>query len=554
MTIQKVSLSQERKIIINLIMSTAFCKAVLPLVKKQYWKVNYSSEVASWVTEYFSEYGRAPGKDIKSIYQGKRTFIANEETQDAIADFLTSLNDQFTQAPEINDKYEIDEATKYLQLRAIEILRDELSDKLLDGDLEAGTKTISKFEMPASVAGIEAMSLLGELEIKPPSWMVEGLMEQNTTTVLFGDSENYKTFFALALGASVASGFDFGSFACRASGPVVYLCGEGRDTIRRRLKAWEIEHEVSLKEYPFYMFNLGLQLIDPATMAPLANELRKLAETVGKPTLVILDTWGRLSGSEENSASDTNKAIIALDALCQPYGASRVIVHHSGLADKTRPRGSIALHNAVDNEYRFECASGAGGSKTIAVKNSKCKDGRPPEEFFFGLKDVGLGIPDEHGQEIGSAVMLIRGDYVTQAKPRAEKLRGNVQKTLDALREVIKETDDHAIISLWRMKCTEAGIKEATFFGNRKNLIDRSIVVLDHGHYKIKTDPLALTMTLGSIEPQSKVIVKVRSLGTMSLPNSEQSQSHSAKLIVDQDDREIRRFIQNRLNKRRNIP
>jgi len=164
MTIQKISMDQERKCIINLITSTRFCKEILPLTRKQYWATNYAREVCSWIEEYYSQFSIAPGKDIKTIYQSKHASIVNEDIQDEVALFLSSISKEYTEETQPNNPdYEIAQAEKYLKLRSLEILKSSLEESILDNNPMKGEQALSNFKRVEKPLG-QGISLLHDAQ------------------------------------------------------------------------------------------------------------------------------------------------------------------------------------------------------------------------------------------------------------------------------------------------------------------------------------------------------------------------------------------------------
>jgi len=146
MTRKKVSLDPERKFIINLIVSDRFCKEIIPLVRPQYFQTSYAREICKWCAEYYSQFEKAPSVDIKSIYHSKRGTINDEETKDEVSFFLASISKQYEELTPNNIEFEITEAVKFLKIRAIEILNNNLSDAIIENNPDKGEQALSNFK------------------------------------------------------------------------------------------------------------------------------------------------------------------------------------------------------------------------------------------------------------------------------------------------------------------------------------------------------------------------------------------------------------------------
>ena len=80
---------------------------------------------------------------------------------------------------------------------------------------------------------------IGEVvsDIRPPEYLIDGVCEDGTLGEVFGDPGSYKTFIILSMMLSVASGLPWYGHAVK-KGPVIYVIGEGRQGVARRLAAW----------------------------------------------------------------------------------------------------------------------------------------------------------------------------------------------------------------------------------------------------------------------------------------------------------------------------
>ena len=61
--------------------------------------------------------------------------------------------------------------------------------------------------------------------------------------------------------ACIALGLDIYPGHPVLQGPVVYVCGEGRNGIGRRLAAWEIQHGRSLDDAPFVISQRAIPML-----------------------------------------------------------------------------------------------------------------------------------------------------------------------------------------------------------------------------------------------------------------------------------------------------
>ena len=80
------------------------------------------------------------------------------------------------------------------------------------------------------------------LQMTPPKWLVFDYILENSTAMLIAPSGSYKSFTALDLALSVASGKDYhGNIVQQAD--VLYIAGEGSVGYRARCSAWKENYE-----------------------------------------------------------------------------------------------------------------------------------------------------------------------------------------------------------------------------------------------------------------------------------------------------------------------
>jgi RecA-family ATPase len=217
----------------------------------------------------------------------------------------------------------------------------------------------------------------------------------------------------------VASGLEWCGKRTKA-GAVVYLCGEGYEGVKRRLEALRISG-YPVHESPIYILPHSADLYSGDN-----DELIKAMQGIPSISCVIIDTLhANTPGLEENSNTDMGKAIDKIRALKRAVGnPSIVIVHHTGW-DSDRSRGASSLKAAVDTEF-FLKKDEAGN---ITLTQAKNKDGADAAPMGFEIESVPLGIFDEYGVEVTSAIMI-------QSDGQAIRFTENSKVLYDAIGDV----------------------------------------------------------------------------------------------------------------------
>lgn len=220
--------------------------------------------------------------------------------------------------------------------------------------------------------------------------LIKGLLHQGALSVLYGDSNVGKTFVAMDLAFSVATGQSW-CFRKTAKLGVVYVAAEGGSGAMRRARALSIKYGAELSRSADFHF-----LPSAVNLRNDNEDLKALIlaiKSAGNIGLVVIDTLSRaLSGGEENSSVDMGALVKNVDLLRQHTKAHVMLVHHTGKNESKGARGHSLLRAATDTE--MEVAAGE-----LVVTKQRDMDGNFRQAFK--LTSVKLGI-DEDGEAITS--------------------------------------------------------------------------------------------------------------------------------------------------------
>jgi RecA/RadA recombinase len=249
----------------------------------------------------------------------------------------------------------------------------------------------------------------GSLDVEPPEWLVRGIVETGCTAEIFGDPGTYKSFVALDMAACIATGTPFFGHEVRR-GPVVYVAGEGQRGIRRRLRAWEIVSGETLENAPLYVSGGPTALTDAKMVQDTIDAIDEACGE-GPPALLVVDTLARNIGGDEQSTVDTGLMFRHSDEMRERWGCAVLYVHHSGHGAKDRGRGSSNIRASMD----IELQATKDADDVMRLTSTKTKDATPMQPMAFTLHQVDLGIMDEYGAPVTSAV-LRSTEYVPAKK------------------------------------------------------------------------------------------------------------------------------------------
>ena len=141
---EKVEMSVERRVLSNLIMSTPLLAKCYKAGDPSMFESTMSRIVATWVWEFFSRTGDAPGQAITDIYR-QRASELKEADADMVYTFLSSCSDEWLPS---NVAYSTDMAIKYFRLRTLAALSEKLSRAVQMGDVSAGEHAVADYVKP----------------------------------------------------------------------------------------------------------------------------------------------------------------------------------------------------------------------------------------------------------------------------------------------------------------------------------------------------------------------------------------------------------------------
>jgi KaiC/GvpD/RAD55 family RecA-like ATPase len=269
---------------------------------------------------------------------------------------------------------------------------------------------------------------------EPNNPLIGGLLDEGALSVIYGESNSGKTFVALDMALSVASGTPWNGKATKR-GLVVYVAAEGGKRILRRLaalkKRYVAEHGADAPEPLFALvrFPIDLRSNDANLKELLALVRDAEAETGEKCVWIVVDTLSRaIAGGDENSPVDMGRIVVAADRIRAETGAHFTYVHHTGKDTARGARGHSLLRAATDSE--IEATPGA-------LKVTKQRDMEGGEAYGFVLSDVYIG-DDPDGKPIHSAVVNWTGE------PSRTEREGDA-KSVPASQRLLMETIAQAI-------------------------------------------------------------------------------------------------------------
>ncbi len=231
---------------------------------------------------------------------------------------------------------------------------------------------------------------------------VEGVLCDGEMSVLYGESNSGKTFFATDLAYHVAIGAPWRERDVEAGG-VVYCALEGGAGIKNRLAA--LKQRYGVCDVPLAVVPAAIDLLKAdADTERLIALVQAAAERLNVPMrLVVIDTLSRaLAGGNENASDDMGALVRNADRIRQTLNVHLQFVHHSGKDAAKGARGHSLLRAATDTEIEI---SRDADLEVSSARVTKQRELEGTGEFGFKLESVLLGT-NRRGKPVTSCVVV----------------------------------------------------------------------------------------------------------------------------------------------------
>jgi hypothetical protein len=299
------------------------------------------------------------------------------------------------------------------------------------------------------------------------SWLVEGLWCDQAVGILGGEPKCCKSFLALDLAVSVASGTPcLRQFPAVHPGPVLLFPAEDPlGVVRQRLAGICAAAGVDFAA-------LAVEVITaPSLRLDLFADRQRLERTVAerRPRLLVLDPLIRLHRLDENDASQVAPLLSFLRELQRRFELAVVVVHHARKdAHATRPgqalRGSSELHGWGDSNLYLRRHQ---QSLTLTTEHRAAPAAEP-----FALQLT------QHGPAL--ALALLGGTSAPAA--------ATPTTPADRVREALAAVEGPVPVQQLRRLCA---MRTATLCAALAELTRQGVVVRATGGYQLQR-PLAL--------------------------------------------------------------
>jgi hypothetical protein len=280
------------------------------------------------------------------------------------------------------------------------------------------------------------------LSLPEPQWLVEGAIQKQTSALIFGASNAFKSFLGIDLMMHAATGKDWHGHTVSEAVPCVYVATEGSHGVgAKRIPGWIEHHGLDdANRYNFLVCPDEIALDDEASVTSFlktcahwkawreinaGNRVMHPDDHKGAVGLVVIDIFGASMMGPETSDETARLWVKAVNRIIREMNCAVLTVAHTGWADQTRARMHTHFWGSFDTRLKAE---GDKESLTTVLKVDRHKDADSTGEWGFRLDKVTL----PNGQT--TLVPRLCDDVEVKQKRRAS---GKPAMALQALSEAL---------------------------------------------------------------------------------------------------------------------
>ena len=205
------------------------------------------------------------------------------------------------------------------------------------------------------------------------SWLIGGLIPENSMVMLSGAPGHFKTWFGLILAKALSSGSQFLGRETKKA-PVIYVDRENpRQLLRARLS--------KLNSYGTGDLKFWLREDDPPYLKRNCEYLKLAIQNPG--SLFIFDSLRRFHQADENDSKEMAQTMFPLSELMK-QGTTVLFLHHRGKSEINQYRGSSDILAVVDIAFTLEKVKRESGERNLL--KFECIKNRFIEDFSLLLE------------------------------------------------------------------------------------------------------------------------------------------------------------------------
>lgn len=323
-------------------------------------------------------------------------------------------------------------------------------------------------------APLKFLSYDDMLALPDPQWLIEGVIMEETSALLFGKSNSFKSFLAIDMACSVATGDYGGGWHGQKiidGWPVLYVATEGAlGVAKQRIPGWmEARGIPANMRGSITLYPQEIALDDDKAVDALIRSCAIWTDTDGSENwsnpafafkMIVIDIFGASMMGPETSDETARAWVRNINRIMRTIKCAVLTVAHTGWADETRARMHTHFWGSFDTRLKAE---GDKESLTTVLTVDRHKDADSTGEWGFRL--------DKVQTPTGGTTLVPRlCDEVEKGQKR--RVSGKPAVALQALSEALIEGGKSIAgpnypscpvvgIDAWRAMCDRHGLTDS---------------------------------------------------------------------------------------------
>ena len=250
-----------------------------------------------------------------------------------------------------------------------------------------------------------------------PDELIQDMIVRKSQSMLFGDSNSGKTFYALSMAHAICEGVPFMGKQVE-KGAVIYLATESPSSVISRVQAIKDYHDCKMANLFIVQVPINFFTSDKHSTEVIALIKQVETDTGSKVNLVIGDTLARMTaGANENSGEDMVPILQRLDTVVYEAKTAFLTIHHSGKDASRGARGSSTIRAHIDTEI-YVVEENLQRTATITKQRELPSKG---VEIPFKLDVVEMGI-SKFGENVSTCVAVFDDEERVQKVKKDSKI------------------------------------------------------------------------------------------------------------------------------------
>lgn len=288
----------------------------------------------------------------------------------------------------------------------------------------------------------------GDPEMYGGDMIIEDVLNMGELVMFFGPQASCKTFLALDMAFSLATGVPFLNkyevARKRRYKSVLVLTEVGGGKAQNRINAW-VKHRSSQTGIPEETLHAGIReniayTDRPCTCGVYGHNVESLEASLKErrpdfePDIYVFDTLSQCYRGDENDNSQMAAYLAAVRGEVCSRGKTAVLIHHPTKSTENVARGASSLTNNLQLIYNIFPSE--ENPETIVVSRVKANDDVSNKPFALRKNVIQLGLNKRHIREDAclSSVVLDYEEY-TAADMDAEVRDGIKERVLMVMEE-----------------------------------------------------------------------------------------------------------------------